>query len=177
MSDPISPHHFLSELQRLNLRDPLREITRRERRLLLVMSFIAVAVAQTGLIPTKIEALGIAVEKTDQRAFLLLVAVLIGYLLVTFVIYATSDFVRLRGVFNSTLLRHLQTEHGFYPEKDAPSDNVRERAWKRMERRIGLYMKLGRWSSFVRTIWEFFFPLGVGAYAVVVTLWTRAHLP
>ncbi len=169
-------HQFLSTLQQLNLCDPLSETTRKERRFLLVLSFIAVAVAQTGLIPTKIEALGIAVEKTDQKALLLLLSVLVAYLLITFIIYATIDFVRFRGAYNSALLNHLQSEHGFYREQDEPKDPPHERTRKRIGRRIGFYMVMSRRSAFVRTGWEFLFPVVVGIYAIVITLWTRAHI-
>lgn len=174
---PTRTHHFLSRLQRLNLRDPLRANTRKERRLLLVLSFIAIAIGQSGLIPTKIGALGIEVERTDQRALLLLLTVVVAYSLVTFIIYAASDFVRLRGAYNSALLTHLQKEDGFYPAEDEPSDSPRARTWKRLERRVGLYMRLARTSAVIRTAWEFFFPVGVGLYAITVTLLTRAHLP
>ena len=176
MSEEPDPHEFLSSLQRLNLRDPLQENTRKERRLLLIASFIAIAVAQTGLIPTKIEALGIAVEKADQRAFLLLLAVLVIYLSLTFIIYAATDFVRFRGAYNSALLTHLQNEHGFYREQDEPTDSPHERICKRLNRRIGFYMVASRRSAFVRTGWEFLFPVVVGTYAVVITLWARAHI-
>jgi hypothetical protein len=176
MSEEPDSDHFLSTLERLNLCDPLSENTRKERRFLLGLSFIAVAVAQTGLIPTKIEALGIAVEKTDQKAILFLLAVLVAYLLITFIIYATIDFVRFRGAYNSALLNHLQTEHGFYREKDEPKDPPHERTRKRLRRRIGFYMVMSRRSSFVRTVWEFLFPIVMGTYAIAVAFWTRAHI-
>jgi hypothetical protein len=176
MSEEPDSHHFLSTLQRLNLRDPLSENTRKERRFLLLVSFIAVAVAQIGLIPTKIEALGIAVEKTDQKALLLLLTVLVAYFLITFIIYATMDFVRFRGAYNAALLNHLQSEPGHYREKDDPKDSPHEQIRKRLNRRIGLYMVIGRRSGFVRMGWEFLFPIVVGTYAIVMTLWTRAHI-
>jgi len=176
MTTPPANDEFLSELERLNLSDPLSEHTRKERRFLLGVSLVTVAVAQTGLIPTKIEALGIAVEKADQKALLLLLAIMVAYLLVTFIVYAAADFVRLRGAYNSALLHHLQSEHGFYREKHDPTDPPHERTRKRIKNRVGFYMVMSRRSAFIRTAWEFFFPIIVGLYAVVITLWTRAHL-
>jgi hypothetical protein len=48
-----------SSPEQIRLRDPLAEVTRRERRLLLGASIIGLTVAKTGLVPTKISALGV----------------------------------------------------------------------------------------------------------------------
>ena len=63
------------------LHDPLSEVTRRERRMLLACTLLGVGVVKTGLVPTKIEALGVEFDKTNQQALLFLLALVVGYFL------------------------------------------------------------------------------------------------
>lgn len=79
--------------------DPLSEVTRKERRLLLGMSTIGIAIVRTGLLPTKISALGIEFGAADQRSLLNILAVITAYFLVAFVVYAASDWVAWTEVF------------------------------------------------------------------------------
>jgi hypothetical protein len=78
------------------LSDPLSEVTRRERRLLLAVSVIGLFVSYSGIVPTKVDALGIELSSTDQRSFLTLLALVIVYLLIAFVIYGFADFLTWR---------------------------------------------------------------------------------
>jgi hypothetical protein len=73
------------------LSDPLTELTRRERRMLLAVCAIGLIIAKTGFIPKKITALGIDFDPADQRTMLEIIAVIVTYLLVAFVFYALSD--------------------------------------------------------------------------------------
>ena len=77
--------------------DALSDITRRERRILMLVALIALAVSKLGLYPTKISALGIdfAQSGVDIKSLLpLYFRYIIGYLLLIFCVYAASDFVR-----------------------------------------------------------------------------------
>lgn len=82
--------------EELLLRDPLSEVTRKERRFLLGLSFISIVLAKTGFIPTKIPALGIELPRVDQDAILWIMIVLVLYALIAFVAYAVPDFMRWR---------------------------------------------------------------------------------
>jgi hypothetical protein len=74
--------------------DPLSEVTRKERRNLLIFSVLSYAIFKTGLIPTKITALGVEFSSTDQTALLRVLAGLVAYFLLTFVVYGASDYLR-----------------------------------------------------------------------------------
>lgn len=55
-----------------SLSDPLSELTRKERRNLLIASTVGIAVAKIGIIPEKISALGIDFSSSNKGALLLL---------------------------------------------------------------------------------------------------------
>lgn len=76
------------------LTDPLSEETRKERRNLLGVSALGIIIIYTGLIPTKISALGVDFDKTDQSVILNILAATIGYFFVGFVLYFISDIWR-----------------------------------------------------------------------------------
>ena len=67
----------------IRLRDPLSEVTRNERKILLGASAIVIIIERTGLVPSKIAALEIEFTQTDQRSLLAAIAaiILISYLL------------------------------------------------------------------------------------------------
>ena len=77
--------------------DPLSEVTRRERKVLLLASLMAFAISVGGLVPTEIEALGITLSQTQRDAMLVLVSLSILYLLAGFWIYSLAD-LRSRNV-------------------------------------------------------------------------------
>src|SRR3972149_1614277 len=91
----------------IRVRDPLSEVTRKERRSLLGVSTIGIIMVKTGLIPEKITAFGVKFSKTDQKSLLFIVAFIIVYFLISFVIYAWSDFVSWRIAVNSARQRWL----------------------------------------------------------------------
>ena len=78
----------------LLLVDPLGEETRKERRFLLALSLISIVIVKTGLMPTKISALGVEFTPSDQVTILWVMIFLIVYALGAFVIYGFSDFVK-----------------------------------------------------------------------------------
>lgn len=80
------------------LKDPLSDVTRKERVYLLGISAIGITIVFTGLIPTEITALGIKFAEADRRSLLLIFALVVGYFLVAFVSYALSDFLEWASV-------------------------------------------------------------------------------
>jgi hypothetical protein len=153
----------------VSLRDPLCEVTRRERRMLLGVSVLSLFVAKTGLIPSKISALGVDFERTDQRAFLVLLALVVTYFIVAFALYGLTDFLAWRLSYNNgsriaykeTFDRiHCQSPSGaeeqprFYPDDWIP----------RWPNHLALP------ASFARAVFEFLLPVLVGSYAVYALL-------
>ena len=76
--------------------DPLSETTRRERRALLGLSVIAVAMVKVPVIPEKISALGIEFSLKNQQTFLSIYALVLIYFLMAFLVYALTDYISWR---------------------------------------------------------------------------------
>ena len=51
--------------------DPLSEVTRKERRVLLGISALGIVIVKSGLVPSKVTALRIEFSKNDQQALIL----------------------------------------------------------------------------------------------------------
>src|SRR5260370_31817092 len=67
--------------------------TRRERQTLLIVSAIGLAIAKTGLLPSRISSLGVEFSGNDQRAMLTIIIALILYLLAGFCIHSFADYI------------------------------------------------------------------------------------
>jgi len=70
----------------------LRDVTRIKRRSLLIATVIGMAVSAVGLVPTKIEAIGITFSPSNLRNLLLLIVGIIIYYLCGYLIYYRSDY-------------------------------------------------------------------------------------
>jgi len=75
------------------LHDPLGEVARKERRSLLGISAIATAVGWTGVLPEKIENLGITFAAPARRALLWVFLAVVLYYTFAFIVYSFSDFL------------------------------------------------------------------------------------
>lgn len=90
--------------------DPLSEVTRRERRMLLGLDVLAIAVVSVPLVPEKVEALGLEFKLANQRALLSIYALVLVYFLVAFVLYALSDYIPWRRAHVRRQLDHDRAE-------------------------------------------------------------------
>ena len=95
-----------SEAAEVILAEPIREATRKERRNLLLVSFINLAIAEAQLVPKEISALGIDLERTDQSNILILLAAVTIYFLVVFIVYAASDSLAWRQKYMLAIRDH-----------------------------------------------------------------------
>lgn len=158
--------------QDVRLRDPLSDVTRRERRALLGSSTLGIVIVKTGLVPSKITALGIEFTQADQRSLLLSIAAIISYFLIAFVVYAASDFLAWRLSYGWTLIEE-ELERRRLPE------DVDEKEWGLKKEIIEEYRLSEIWftmskpMSFVRALFEFAIPIILGAYVVIILLGTR----
>jgi hypothetical protein len=80
-----------SAIQQEPTGDPLSEVTRKERCTLLAVSAVGFGIANAGLVPARIDALGIEFDKADQRVILIMLATVVFYFLVGFTVYALDD--------------------------------------------------------------------------------------
>lgn len=85
---------FLDSVQDPRIVDPLSEVTRRERKALLLASLAALAVTKGGLIPSEVSALGIKISEIERAGLLYLPAdfgATILYFILGFALYAAAD--------------------------------------------------------------------------------------
>ena len=147
----------------IRLRDPLSEVTRKERRALLSVSAFGILIVKSGLIPSKVTALGIEFSQTDQRALIIAVAVVVTYFLLAFVVYAISDLVTWRVIFHDAVTDRVTNAAimSKYPQKDEERSLEESAALNR----LGLWRRFSRPVAVLRAIFEFGLPIIVGVYS------------
>lgn len=82
-----------AQFTQILLGDPLSEEARKERRNLLGLSAVGIAIAKIGLLPTKIAALGIEFNAASRPLLMKAFAGVVAYFLAAFIIYSSADFV------------------------------------------------------------------------------------
>jgi hypothetical protein len=127
---------------RARLEDSLSASTRAKRRLLLIVSTVALVAVILGIFPTKIEALGIAIETKDQRNLLILLALVNCYAIVGFILYSWADI-------------HLQARIQNNANGGYVSEFVKGRA-----------SSLESLNYFIRFAFDFLVPIAYGGYAL-----------
>jgi hypothetical protein len=148
--------------------------------MLLAISLLGVGLVKTGLVPTKIAALGVEFDKTSQKALLFLVAVVAAYFLVAFLIYALADFLAWRRALRTYELdrmrQYIERERAkrSVPEDDEITSRAHE-IWGDLAASRGhrVVWLLSGPVSVVRAVFEFALPVVVGSYAVAL-LWSAA---
>ena len=73
--------------------DPLSPETRKQRRNLLLAASVALALSWLGIVPTKINALGVELSTAEQSAILKAAFVICVFFLISFTVYAIGDAV------------------------------------------------------------------------------------
>lgn len=158
--------------------DPMSETTRKERRALLGLSVLGVALVKVPLVPEKISALGVDFAPSNQRAFLAIYAFVVLYFLVAFAIYAFTDYVAWRR----SRVRRIQehTRHQVASEVSLGEAGLRRLAEVRdaAADRSGDYDALSyrglasyrsaELASWIRAIFEFAVPVVFSLYSIVL---------
>ena len=148
----------------LALQDPLSDVTRRERKVLLGVSAIALVVSQTGMVPTKLSALGIEFGASDQRALLQVFSAVIVYFTVAFIIYGASDYLQWRLRYDSArralFLAHQDKIENLGLDEYMPDDPWTLRGVQRASPMV----------SVARGLFEFLLPITVAIAAVYLLL-------
>lgn len=167
--DSKSPDH-------VRLRDPLSEVTRRERRSLLGVSVLGVAITQGGLLPTEISNLGVKLGPSSQSALLVLIGLVCTYYLAAFLVYAASDYVAwkvaLRDSIYDVWSQPRESSVELETEEDALRETRRQEALEEFMQKSNLTVLLAELLvlpvSRARAAFEFVLPAVVGLYAIVV---------
>lgn len=161
----------LVQLRLALLRNPLSEITRKERRTLLAVSALVIALRYSNLVPTQITALGITLSATQQASALLLLGAAVAYFCVAFSTYALSDFVKWRITYLETIrivsLREMSPLSPF--ADDMWPRNLADHDFKRgVIREYHRLMSAAGYLSVTRIVFELIVPLVLGAIACVL---------
>ena len=158
----------------INTRDPLSPVTRAERRALIAASAIVIAIARTGLVPTKISALGVDFGPADQRAFLSVLALVILYFSAAFAVYAAADLVAWRVALRQSFLERASEFRKLDLKAQLKEHNagVLARADVPIARVVS---KLSTPVIITRATFDFALPIFIAAYALVLLL--NTHVP
>ena len=185
------------------LQDPLTEVTRRERRMLLAASLLALTVVHAGIVPEKISAIGVEFSKVDQRYILLLLGLVILYFMVGFFTYALSDFFAWRWTLLQALAeikakralaaedQRLNELEKFAALTESASQTESASPWTTFIPKSGDFellrekfltdtatptLRLTRVVSIVRAVFDFLLPPLVGGYGIYATFKQAAIL-
>ena len=161
-----------------NLNDPLSEVTRKERKVLLGLSMVSLFFSQAGILPSKISALGIELKTTDQNTILYLMSAGLVYFIVAFSLYAMSDFMVWKKAINRDYLSQFRKMviNDYSQGPDNPIDCDVESEEARLYKKNKIWATLTKPVSKARAFFEFLLPLIVGLYAVVMMLLKASNI-
>ena len=146
--------------------DPLSPVTRAERKSLLGVCSIALAIEYAGIVPTKISALGIEFSQADQRRLLFALACVVAYYMVAFVTYAWNDHIAWQLSHSSAADQVIEFGRG--PDRRREVLSPRDPALHPLLR--DEYERRSRFApaaSLVRVFVEFLFPVVLALCAIV----------
>ena len=154
----------------IRFREPLSEVTRKERTALLAVSAVAITVSATGLIPTKISALGIEFGHSDQASLLLVLQCIVGFFMAAFVFYAAFDFVAWRTMWHETVWNsHIEATKATSSESASTSTSPQVEALKESIQLAKMSIKWWEISTpviYIRYVFEFLVPIFVSIFAL-----------
>lgn len=164
----------IESLARTRVVSLLEENTRKIRLNLLLMSSTAIVIAHTGLVPKQIQGFGIEFSEGQQSSMLACLLVLVTFLLFSFVISASADFVSAR------LLRKEAVKSAFKRVIDDGITNytgnpIIDQANIDIKKSMEIILQpldAGKgvidWLYRIRLWWEFVLPVCVSTYALIV---------
>jgi hypothetical protein len=162
MPDPSSPADFLL--------DPLSEISRKERRNLLISSMLGIIVAEIDLVPKKMSALGIEFSVSSQKSFVVLIMIVICYFIISFIFYGLTDFVIFRKKYQDHLLK-AEVESQNWTEEDQRDQDERH-ATMAIPNTEWFYVWSPRLVK-VRAVVEFIIPVLIGIASIITLCVSR----
>lgn len=152
------------------LEDPLSQISRLERRNLLIASTVGMLVGHVGLIPTRISALGLEFTAPAQNAFLILLALLVVYMVFAFAIYAVADlFIWRKRYYDYAVARERAGNEATKEDQEAYDElcqSVPPIHW---------YWQKAPFVAWLRIAFEFALPLLIGIYTALMLISKVCH--
>ena len=158
------------EYRDIALEDPLKDVTRKERKFLLATSLIGIGVVRTGLVPSKISALGIEFTSANQYSILSIFSLVVLYFLVAFIIYAFSDFLIWRRSLRRQRQEFALEGARFKKMKNFTVDDLPTEEELAVYRKPNGLFLVSYWNpipvSIIRAIFEFLLPIIIGIIAI-----------
>ncbi len=157
------------------LHDPLSEVTRKERRMLLIVSLAGIAITKAGLIPSQIKTLGINFASSDQKSLYFLVSAIVIYFIIAFFIYSASDFLVLyRSFYEDRKQRLLKREMADYEFEHTGAFTEPEMIEMEVDDKMRqTRTRIETFSTptiLFRAFFEFILPIGVGIYSTYLLI-------
>jgi hypothetical protein len=167
-------HWFNGPNVALFLKDPLLELTRRERTSLLAVATVGLFIAHTGLVPTQITVLGIVFEPHQRVAWYVIASLVVAYYLSAFSLYCVIDYIAWSGsartdVEGTARKQLTSTERPPLGENAA----VLRKAGNQHKMPYGIESQV--WS--VRCAFDMVLPVVLGLYSVVALLFVALAGP
>lgn len=153
------------------LADPLSQISRAERRNLLLAATLAILIAHVNLVPTRMSALGLEFAPPAQASFLVVTALVVGYFMFAFATYALADLFVWRKRYYDYLAAVERESKDWTLQDQIEHDEVHANLPT-----IDWYYQWSPRVANVRMLFEFVLPLLVGAYAVSALVWRMTAL-
>lgn len=178
---PVNP--YARDLRKIA--DPLNDETRKVRKTLLIWCLASAAITLGKLFPSEISALGMKVTPANHAALMLLMAAIISYHLVAFLVYASADFAHWYVNHRSTEWEDDTANYEVYKTELLARSKLSEEDRQFMvehERRLGshwrgepvrIYARIQAAIPYVsvsRAVVDFLLPIlvgGVGLYLLV----------
>jgi len=168
----MSPHDIAGE----RVATPLSEATHKTRGKLLVASATGIVIFHTGLVPEKIEGLGITFNSGQQNAMLFCLLGLIAFLLVSFTISAISDVASIRiqrkGNLESALLNVINeaVEKGKEGNQQANAWYSAKQAVSSISKQLNISPRAVTFISRIRFVWDAVLPIAVALYSITALI-------
>lgn len=167
---------IVDELEKAPTADPLSEVSRGERRILLITSLLAVAVTAGGLVPVKVAALGIELSPPEQTRLLVLLALVVSYFLVAFLLYGLPEWRRSlarQKIYRSQLFDYLRAQPGGAGNEQRDVADIFNSILADNRLRLAKPFFTGHTS---RVSFDFFGPVVFGCVALTLLIATILHV-
>ncbi len=157
------------ETQIIRVSDPLSAHGRSLRKSLLLSSIVSAAVAQAGFFPTKISALGLEFTQADRLSVLWLLAIVVTFFLISFIVVAWGDYAAWRMAYmakawNEDSVGYENLRRSILEDKKL-TDEDRE-ALSEQERRVGAMWRNAGYVGFDANVERMVRPLSWARVAV-----------
>jgi len=155
------------------LGDPLSNVTRKERKLLLSLSLLTLLIVKVGLFPTKISAFGIDFSANNISAFFSILGFAILYFFIVFIIYCISDI----RIWRMKAFQSTKDVLQYSPLELKDSTRLQDileavEGLDNLEKKVVWYYEKSKYySKFsnIRIFIEFIFPLIFSAYVLFLS--------